>query len=327
VTFSTGVKLVSSRAYCCPQTSCAGAEARFVSQQAETLHLKYRRLSRELVVKIGYRRFWHHQTMYEIYDWLNQDLQIAISACEVMHLIADFLALLKAAQGAKIRRKLRSLKGLLISLDGMQPEKGNDCLYLVRELQSGVTLLAVNLEESSREALCEHLLEPLEDLEASVLRCKKKKTTGRMSDAEDQRVAEHINQTFRSFWWGLFICYDVEGLPRTNNELERFNRQIKMGHRRVSGRKNVHDFNTRYGVYASLVKRHAFGQRNHPLPRHARKFGGSAKRTIRLRPKTPHTPPTPPKRLLLPHPPSRPRHCAEPRVGTACHSRKHPDVS
>jgi hypothetical protein len=72
-------------------------------------------------------------------------------------------------------------------------------------------------------------------------------------DAEDQQVADHINQIFRSFWWGLFTCYDVEGLPRTNNELERFIRQIRMGYRRVSGRKNVHDFVIRYGAYAALI--------------------------------------------------------------------------
>lgn len=78
-------------------------------------------------------------------------------------------------------------------------------------------------------------------------------TTRNTHDAEDQQVADHINQIFRSFWWGLFTCYDVEGLPRTNNELERFIRQIKMGHRRVSGRKNVHDFIIRYGACAALV--------------------------------------------------------------------------
>ena len=72
-------------------------------------------------------------------------------------------------------------------------------------------------------------------------------------DLEDQRVAEHISQIFRNFWWGLFTCYDVEGLPRTNNELERFIRQIRMGNRRVSGRKNVHDFIIRYGAYAALI--------------------------------------------------------------------------
>lgn len=78
-------------------------------------------------------------------------------------------------------------------------------------------------------------------------------TTRSTHDAEDQQVAEHIHQSFSSFWWGLFTCYDVPGLPRTNNELERFIRQIRMGHRRVSGRKNVHDFIIRYGAYAALV--------------------------------------------------------------------------
>jgi hypothetical protein len=78
-------------------------------------------------------------------------------------------------------------------------------------------------------------------------------TTRSMHDTDDQLVADHINQIFRSFWWGLFTCYNVEGLPRTNNELERFIRQIKMGHRRVSGRKNVHDFIIRYGAYVALI--------------------------------------------------------------------------
>lgn len=73
------------------------------------------------------------------------------------------------------------------------------------------------------------------------------------SDKEDQRVAAHINTTFRERWWGLFKCYDVAGLPRTNNELERYMRRIKSGHRRILGRKNVHDFIIRYGPYAACV--------------------------------------------------------------------------
>jgi hypothetical protein len=106
----------------------------------------------------------------------------------------------------------------------------------------------------------EHLLDPERQLpktSASVSQAVDRYlvdlTTCSTLDAEDRRIAEHINQVFRSFWWGLFACYDVEGLPRTNNELERFIRQIKMGQRRVSGRKNVHDFVIRYGAYAALV--------------------------------------------------------------------------
>jgi hypothetical protein len=102
--------------------------------------------------------------MYEIHDWLTQDLDIQMCEREVTNLIADFLALLSAAQPAKIRRSLNSLKDLSIGVDGMQPEKGNDCLYIVRELQCGVTLLAKNLEESSQEALSENIFEPLKVL-------------------------------------------------------------------------------------------------------------------------------------------------------------------
>lgn len=72
-------------------------------------------------------------------------------------------------------------------------------------------------------------------------------------DDEDRQVAEYINQIFRNVWWGLFACYDIPGLPRTNNELERFIRQLKTSYRRISGRKNVHDFIIRYGAYAALV--------------------------------------------------------------------------
>jgi hypothetical protein len=74
-----------------------------------------------------------------------------------------------------------------------------------------------------------------------------------VGDEEDQQVATHINKTFRERWWGLFKCYEVEGLPRTNNELERYMRRIKSGHRRVLGRKNVHDFIIRYGRHAACV--------------------------------------------------------------------------
>lgn len=72
-------------------------------------------------------------------------------------------------------------------------------------------------------------------------------------DQADQIVAAHIDQIFRSFWWGLFTCYDVDGLPRTNNDLERFMRQLKMGQRRISGRSNAHDALIRYGDFLAFL--------------------------------------------------------------------------
>jgi hypothetical protein len=147
LTFSTGAKIVISWAYRCSNQDCAGGGKQiYVSVKAEKIHLKFR-----------------HQTMYEIYDWLIEELHLELSDRQVMHLIGDFLALLKAAQPAKIRQELSRLTDLVGGVDGMQPEKGNDCLYIVRELQCGVTLLAKNLEESSQEALSENIFEPLKE--------------------------------------------------------------------------------------------------------------------------------------------------------------------
>jgi hypothetical protein len=164
VVFPTGPKHVESWLYRCPNRDCSDAAKQYVSTEAETLHLKYRRYSRELIVKIGYRRFWLHQTMYEIHEWLTHDLRVQISDRQVLNLIGDFLALLRAAQPSKVRSKLREWKQLVIGIDGIQPEKGNQILYLVREVQSGQILMAESLDEGSHEILSTRLLEPLKGL-------------------------------------------------------------------------------------------------------------------------------------------------------------------
>ena len=48
---------------------------------------------------------------------------------------------------------------------------------------------------------------------------------------------EHFLKVTRSYWPGLFRCYEVEGLPRTNNELEQFFGSYRYHERRCSGRK------------------------------------------------------------------------------------------
>ena len=47
----------------------------------------------------------------------------------------------------------------------------------------------------------------------------------------------HFLKVTRSYWPGLFRCYEVEGLPRTNNELEQFFGSYRYHERRCSGRK------------------------------------------------------------------------------------------
>ena len=48
---------------------------------------------------------------------------------------------------------------------------------------------------------------------------------------------EHFRKVTRSYWPGLFSCYTVPELPRTNNDLEQFFGAYRYHDRRTTGRK------------------------------------------------------------------------------------------
>lgn len=50
-------------------------------------------------------------------------------------------------------------------------------------------------------------------------------------------AVDHFAKVTRSYWPGLFQCYDVAGLPRTNNDLEHVFGSFRYHERRASGRK------------------------------------------------------------------------------------------
>ena len=50
-------------------------------------------------------------------------------------------------------------------------------------------------------------------------------------------AVEHFLKVSRSYWPGLFHCYSVPDLPRTNNELEQFFGAYRYHERRATGRK------------------------------------------------------------------------------------------
>lgn len=159
-----GALYITSWGYGCSNPQCSVHDKVYRSREAEGLHLWKRQFGRDVIVHVGYRRFWYHQTVTEIHDWLVQDRHLTVSPRQVLHLIGDFLALLRAAQPTKIRQVLSQRETLVIGVDGMQPEKGNASLYIVRELLSGLTLLAENLDESSTPTVRQKVFQPLKTL-------------------------------------------------------------------------------------------------------------------------------------------------------------------
>lgn len=153
---------VFSQGYRCPNPECPEPEAVYRSAEAETLSVPHCSYGLEVIVEVGYQRFWLQRTVQEIHTGLKD--QVPISERQILNLLANFLALLRAAHPAKmtqLHRHWQKLGGLVLSLDGMQPEKGNPALYVVREVQLDVTLMAEILETADHQTLAADLLEPI----------------------------------------------------------------------------------------------------------------------------------------------------------------------
>jgi hypothetical protein len=105
-----------------------------------------------------------------------------------LFLFEAYTALLRAgtevAQDAAWKEQVRTTKGIVLSIDGIQPDKGNETIYLLRDVLTGRILHAENVTESTKDRL-KQLLAPVVALEVPVL--------GVISDAQPtelQAVAE-----------------------------------------------------------------------------------------------------------------------------------------
>jgi hypothetical protein len=65
--------------------------------------------------------------------------------------------------------------------------------------------------------------------------------------------AAHVGLILRRLGDGLYHCYDVPGLPRTNNAHEHFYRQLKAGQRRATGHRRSDTFVVRVGGFAAYA--------------------------------------------------------------------------
>lgn len=166
-----------SRGYCCRRPECPNAQAIFVSSEPARLSLKGLSFGFDVMVQIGWWRFWEHRTLDEIWELARR--RFPLCRRQVMYLIVDFLCLVKAAQPARIeaQRRYYGRHGLLLSIDAMQPEKGNDVLYVVRELRFDLTLQAVKVSNQQAATIRTQVLEPVQALGFPI--------RGIVSDAED----------------------------------------------------------------------------------------------------------------------------------------------
>jgi hypothetical protein len=132
VTLKEVIKLVHA-GYRCPDPACAGHQRTYRSAQADALALPWFTYGVDVVLLVGRLRLQNHQTVDEIHQELLKRLAplgVKISRREVLYLFEAYSTLLRVSSEAKDDvewlAQVEKNGGIIVSVDGIQPEKGNE---------------------------------------------------------------------------------------------------------------------------------------------------------------------------------------------------------
>lgn len=150
------VHIVSKLAHC-PDRDCPGYH-KTVSPLAE-MHLTMRwwLIGWDVFAWIGHRRFTRHWSVSQIRGELLDSYAVVLSDDSIERYIHRYQTMLAARQQdpSLLAEEYRDVEDLILSIDGLQPEKGHETLYVVRELRRkrvwfGESLLSSSAAEVRR---------------------------------------------------------------------------------------------------------------------------------------------------------------------------------
>lgn len=177
---------VIHRGYRCPNAACETRLRSYRSAAADALALPGFTFGLDIVILVGHLRLAQHQTLDEVYHTLCQRLSpfgVTISRREVLYLFDAYALLLRAGtsvtEDVPWREQVQANGGLIISIDGIRPDVGNETIYLVRDVLTARVLVAENVI-SSETAVIKSLLAPVVALGLPVL--------GAITDAQESLI-------------------------------------------------------------------------------------------------------------------------------------------
>jgi hypothetical protein len=120
----------------CPDPTCPGHHKTVGPEAEATITMPYWVLGWDVFCWIGHRRFARHWSVPQIRGELLDAYKIPLSDDAIEKYIHRYQVMLAARQqdDDRLREEYRSADPLILSIDGLQPEKGHETLYVVREL-------------------------------------------------------------------------------------------------------------------------------------------------------------------------------------------------
>ena len=120
----------------CPDPNCPGHSKTKSPELEVTLALPKWAIGWDVFCWIGHRRCSRHWAIPQIQGELRDDYAIRLSQDAIARYIHRYQVMLAARQHDPegLRRQYQAVGEIILSIDGLQPEKGHETLYVVREL-------------------------------------------------------------------------------------------------------------------------------------------------------------------------------------------------
>ncbi len=147
----------------CRTSACARSRRPYRPEEEGALALPHGEFGLDVIALAGQLRYREHRSVPEIHQVLRQQ-GIVLAERTVGHLIERYeeLVALRLTDHHRLRDRLTCEGGVVLALDGMQPDVGHEVLWVVRDCLTGEPLLARSLL-SATEADLAILLREVED--------------------------------------------------------------------------------------------------------------------------------------------------------------------
>ena len=131
-----GPTQVVNRLVRCPDPSCQSRGRTFSPEAELSISMPRWGSGWDVLCWLGHRRFARHWSVSQLRAELKDTHQIRLSDDAIEHYIGRYQTMLAARQQdpARLADGYQDITSLVVTIDGLQPEKGHETLYVVREL-------------------------------------------------------------------------------------------------------------------------------------------------------------------------------------------------
>ena len=148
-----GPTQVVNRLVRCPDPTCENRGQTFSPEAELSISMPRWCMGWDVFCWLGHRRFGRHWSVPQLRAELNDTHHIRLSDDAIERYLGRYQTMLAARQQdpAQLLDAYRDIAALVLTIDGLQPEKGHETLYVVRELMSKRVWFAESLLSSATQ--------------------------------------------------------------------------------------------------------------------------------------------------------------------------------